>query len=80
MFALKIWRHYLYGVYVDIYIDYNTLQYIFKKKHLNLRQQRWLELLKDYDIDILYHPGKANVVADALSHKILAITYTQSVE
>ncbi|CAN4125160.1 unnamed protein product [Withania somnifera] len=67
VFALKIWRHYLYGVHVDIYTDNKCLQYIFKQKDLNLRQRRWLELIKDYDIDILYHPGKANVVADALS-------------
>lgn len=59
VFALKIWRHYLYGVHVDIYTDHKSLQYIFKQKDLNLRQRRWLELLKDYDIDILYHPGKA---------------------
>lgn len=67
--ALKIWRHYLYGVHVDIYTDHKSLQYIFKQKELNLRQRQWLELLKDYDVDILYHPGKANVVADALSRK-----------
>ena len=67
--ALKIWRHYLYGVHVDIYTDHKSLQYIFKQKELNLRQRRWLELLKDYDVDILYHPGKANVVADALSRR-----------
>lgn len=67
--ALKIWRHYLYGVHVDIYTDHKSLQYIFKQKELNLRQRRWLELLKDYDVDILYHPGKVNVVADALRHK-----------
>ncbi|WMV41149.1 hypothetical protein MTR67_034534 [Solanum verrucosum] len=80
VFALKIWRHYLYGVHVDIYTDHKSLQYIFKQKDLNLRQRRWLELLKDYDIDILYHPGKANIVADALSRKIMASTYGQSVE
>nr|XP_009765345.1 PREDICTED: uncharacterized protein LOC104216908 [Nicotiana sylvestris] len=67
VFALKIWRHYLYGVHVDIFTDHKSLQYIFKQRELNLRQRRWLELLKDYDVDILYHPGKANVVADALS-------------
>ncbi|XP_075112299.1 uncharacterized protein LOC142182177 [Nicotiana tabacum] len=53
IFALKIWRHYLYGVHVDIYTDHKSLQYIFKQKDLNLRQRRWLELLKDYDVDIL---------------------------
>ena len=67
--AHKIWSHYLYGVHVDIYIDHSILQYIFKQKELNLRQRRWLELLKDYDVDILYNRGKANVVEDALSRK-----------
>ena len=56
--ALKIGRHYLYGVHVDIYTDHKSLQYIFKQKELNLRQRRWLELLKDYDVDILYIQGK----------------------
>ncbi|XP_070022617.1 uncharacterized protein [Nicotiana sylvestris] len=69
VFALKIWQHYLYGVHVDVFTDHKSLQYIFKQKELNLRQRRWLELLKDYDIDILYHRGKANIVADALSRK-----------
>src|SRR5688572_31137563 len=67
VFALKIWRHYLYGVHVDVFTDQKSLQYVFTQKDLNLRQMRWLELLKDYDISVLYHPGKANVVADALS-------------
>ena len=71
IFALKIWLQYLYGVHVDIYTDHKSLQYIFNQKDLNLRQRRWLELLKDYDVDILYHPGKANVVADALSRKAM---------
>ncbi|XP_070054336.1 uncharacterized protein [Nicotiana tomentosiformis] len=53
----------------DVFTDHKSLQYIFKQKELNLRQRRWIELLKDYDIDILYHPGKANVVVDALSWK-----------
>ena len=74
VFALKIWRHYLYGVHIDIYTNHKSLQYIFKQKDLNLRQWRWLELIKDYDIDILYHPGKANVVADALSRKAIMNT------
>ncbi|MDV3192660.1 MAG: ribonuclease H family protein, partial [Sweet potato little leaf phytoplasma] len=67
VFTLKIWRHYLYGVHVDVFIDHKILQYVLTQKELNLRQQRWLELLKDYDISVLYHPGKANVMADSLS-------------
>ena len=69
VFALKIWRHYLFGVSCKIYTDHKSLKYIFTQKELNLRQRRWLELLKDYDLEILYHEGKANVVADALSRK-----------
>ena len=69
VFALKTWRHYLYGVTCEIYTDYKSLKYIFQQRDLNLRQRRWLELLKDYDCSILYHHGKANVVADALSRK-----------
>jgi hypothetical protein len=67
VFSLKSWRHYLYGESCDIYTDRNSLKYIFTQKELNLRQHRWLELIKDYDLFIHYHPGKANVVADALS-------------
>ncbi|GKA30277.1 retrotransposon protein, putative, ty3-gypsy subclass [Tanacetum coccineum] len=69
VFALKIWRHYLYGEACDIFIDHKSLKYIFTQRELNMRQRRWLELLKDYDTNIQYHPGKANVVADALSQK-----------
>lgn len=67
--ALKIWRHYLYGSKCDIYTDHKSLKYFFTQKELNMRQRRWLELVKDYDCTITYHPGKANVVADALSRK-----------
>ncbi|WMV51153.1 hypothetical protein MTR67_044538, partial [Solanum verrucosum] len=70
VFALKIWRHYLYGVHVDMFTDHKSLQYVFSQKELNLRQRRWLELLNDYDMGILYHSGKATVFADALSRKI----------
>ncbi|PKU84042.1 hypothetical protein MA16_Dca010326 [Dendrobium catenatum] len=69
VFALKIWRHYLYGVRCEVFTDHQSLKYIFTQKELNLRQRRWLELIKDYKLDIQYHPGKANVVADALSRK-----------
>jgi len=67
--ALKIWRHYLYGQTCDIYTDHKRLKYIFTQSELNMRQRRWLELIKDYDLEIHYHPGKTNVVADALSQK-----------
>jgi hypothetical protein len=67
--ALKIWRHYVMGTKCQIYTDHKSLKYIFTQKDLNLRQRRWLELIKDYDLDIQYHPGKANLVADALSQK-----------
>ena len=69
VFALKIWRHYLYGVPSRIFTGHKSLQYIFTQKELNLRKRRWLELIKDYDCTIEYHPGKANVVADALSRR-----------
>ena len=69
VFALKIWRHYLYGRTFEIFTDHKSLKYIFTQKELNMRQRRWIELLKDYDCTIRYHPGKANVVADALSRK-----------
>ena len=67
MFALKIWRHYLYGEKCLIYIDHKSLKYFPSQQKLNLRQRRWMELINDYDCVINYHPGKANVVADALS-------------
>ncbi|GJY30482.1 putative reverse transcriptase domain-containing protein [Tanacetum coccineum] len=69
VFALKIWRHYLYGTKCTVFTDHKSLQHIFDQKELNMRQRRLLELLSDYDCEIRYHPGKANVVADALSHK-----------
>ena len=67
--ALKIWRHYLLGNVCHIYTDYKSLRYIFTQPELNMRQRRWLELIKDYNLEVYYHPGKANVVADALSRK-----------
>jgi hypothetical protein len=67
--ALKIWRHYLLGNRCHIYTDHKSLKYIFTHSELNMRQRRWLELIKDYDLEIHYHLGRANVVADALSRK-----------
>nr|GFC74612.1 putative reverse transcriptase domain-containing protein [Tanacetum cinerariifolium] len=69
VFALKIWRHYLHETRCIVFIDHKILQHILNQKDLNMRQRHWLELLSDYDCGIRYHPGKANVVADALSHK-----------
>nr|GEZ96115.1 putative reverse transcriptase domain-containing protein [Tanacetum cinerariifolium] len=69
VFALKIWRYYLYGTKCTVFTDHKSLQHILDQKELNMRQRRWLKLLSDYDYEIRYHPGKANVVADALSRK-----------
>ncbi|KAJ9541664.1 hypothetical protein OSB04_028170 [Centaurea solstitialis] len=69
VFALKLWRHYLYGVKCTIFSDHRSLRYFLEQPNLNMRQRRWLDVVKDYDCEILYHPGKANVVADALSRK-----------
>ena len=68
--ALKIWRHYLLGNKVHIFTDHKSLKYIFTQSELNMRQWRWLELIKDYNLEVHYHPRKANVVADALSQKL----------
>src|SRR4051812_34497614 len=67
--ALKTWRQYLVGNHCDVFTDHKSLKYIFTHKDLNLRKSRWLELIEDYDLNVQYHPGKANVVADALSRK-----------
>ncbi|GKA73994.1 putative reverse transcriptase domain-containing protein, partial [Tanacetum coccineum] len=69
VFTLKIWRHCLYGTKCTVFIDHKILQHILNQKELNMRQRRWLELLSDYDCEICYHLGKANVIADALSKK-----------
>ncbi|GKF47685.1 putative reverse transcriptase domain-containing protein [Tanacetum coccineum] len=69
VFALKIWRHYLYETKCTVFTDHKSLQHILDQKELNMRQRRWLELLSDYDCEIRYHLGKANVVADVLSRK-----------
>jgi hypothetical protein len=78
--TLKIWRHYLMGKSCELYTNHKSLKYIFTQSNLNLRQRRWLELIKDYDLGSNYHPGKANVVADALSRRShvsqLVVEYT----
>jgi len=71
VYVLKIWRHYLYGSKFDVFSDHKSLKYLFDHKELNMRQRRWLEYLKDFDFQLSYYPGKANVVADALSIKML---------
>ena len=76
VFALKIWRHYLYGEKCFIYTDHKSLKYLPSQRELNLRQRRWIELIKDYDYVIDYHPGKANIVADALSRKLIQMLRT----
>ena len=70
IYALKIWRHYLVGNRCEIYTDHQSLKYLFTQPDLNLRQQRWLETIADFNMDIHYTPGKANVMADALSRKV----------
>jgi hypothetical protein len=67
--ALRTWRHYLLGSVAHIFTNHKSLKYFFTQADLSMRQRRWLELIKDYDMEIHYHPGKANVVVDALSHK-----------
>jgi hypothetical protein len=67
--ALKTWRHYLYGQKCDVYTYHKSLKCIFTQSELNMRQRRWLELIKDCELEIHYHPGKVNIVADALSRK-----------
>ena len=69
VFAFNIWRHYLYGKEFEVYSDHKSLKYIFTQRDLNMRQRRWMEFLEDYDFTLHYHPGKANVVADALGRK-----------
>ena len=69
VFTLKIWRHYLYGEQFEMYSYPKSLKYIFTQRDLNMRQRRWMEFLEDYDFTLHYHPGKENVVADALSRK-----------
>jgi len=73
VFKLKIWRHYLYIVNCEMYTYHRSLQYIMSQRDLNSRQRRWIDLLKDYDISIIYHPSNANVVPDVLSRKVVSL-------
>ena len=68
--ALKVWRHYLMGKHCDVFTDHKSLKNIFTQKELNMRRRRWLDIIKDYDINVQYHLGKVNVVFDALNHKV----------
>ena len=74
VFALKLLRHYLYGVHVDVFTDHKSLQYLFTYREFNIRKWRWLELLKDYNMNVHYRPGKANNVVDALSRMSMGST------
>ena len=74
IFALRVWRHYLYGSRVQIFTDHKSLKYLMTQKELNIRQRQWVEQIKDYDCVIDYHPGKANVVVDVLSCKNKILT------
>ena len=73
VFALEIWRYYLYGENFEVFTDHKSLKYFTNQLNLKMRQCQWLELLKDYDCEIFYHPGTANIVADALSRKSLEV-------
>jgi len=74
VFVLKVWRHYLYGSKFEVFSDLKNLKYLFDHKELNMTHRRWFKFLKDYDFALSYHPGKVNVVADALSKKSLHIS------
>jgi len=80
VFALKIWRHYLYGAQLQVFNYHKSMKYLFDQKELNMRQRRWMEFLKDFDFELLYHPGKANVVVDALSRKTVHASYMMARE
>ena len=71
VFALKIWRHYLYGAKFEVFRDHKSLKYLFDQRELNIKQKRWIEFLKNYDFELKNHVGKVNVVVDALNRKSL---------
>ena len=76
VFSLKVWCHYIYGEKFEVFSDHKSLKYIFTQRDLNMRQRRWMEYLEDYDFTLHYHPGKANVVADALSRMSQGVVAT----
>ncbi|KAJ9561099.1 hypothetical protein OSB04_006259 [Centaurea solstitialis] len=78
VFAHKLWRHYLYGVRCTFYADHKSLRYFMDQQNRNMRQHRWLDVVNDYDCEILYHPGKENVMADALSRKAMSCEARQT--
>ncbi|KAF8044945.1 hypothetical protein N665_5962s0001 [Sinapis alba] len=80
VYALKIWRSYLYGAKVQFLTDHKSLKYIFTQPELNLRQRRWMEFVADYDLEIAYHPGRANLVADALSRRRTEVSAEREAE
>ena len=75
VFALKIWRNYLYGVKSEVFSNHKSLKYFFDQKELNMRQRRWMEFLKNYEFKLNCHPGKTNVMADVLSRKSLSVSW-----
>ena len=75
VFALKIWRHHLYGIKFEVFSYHKSLKYLFDQTKLNMKQRRWMEFLKDYDFDLNHHLGKANVVTNALSRKSLNVSW-----
>ena len=79
VFALKIWRHYLYGTNFKVLFDHKILKYIFTQRELNMRQRRWLELISNYDLEIRYHEGKANVVADGKLYMVCVMPWLEYV-
>lgn len=79
IFALKMWRHYLYGEKFEVHSNHRSLKYLFSQKEWNMRQRPWMEYIKDYDFPIKYHAGKVNVVADALSRKSVVIVSLRGV-
>ena len=75
VFSLKIWRHYLYGAQFRVFSDHKSLKYLFDQKEMSMRQRRWIEFLKDYNFELLYHLGKANVVVDGLTRKTMHVAH-----